>query len=70
MDGLTDERSIAKQQEGFYNFMALPLFTVLSDVLPKASVLEKWGRKNLEHYVEIVSTTDQWTRNNEEAKEL
>ena len=69
MDGLDDEYAIAKQQQGFYRFMALPLFEVLGTILPQAAVLEKWARRNLAEFDAIVEAVDTWRKEQEQTEE-
>mmetsp|Transcript_16708 Transcript_16708/g.47968 ORF Transcript_16708/g.47968 Transcript_16708/m.47968 type:complete len:517 (-) Transcript_16708:176-1726(-) len=66
MDGLVDEYAIAKQQQGFYRFMALPLFEIVGTVLPKAAVLEQWALQNLGEFDVIVETVESWKKEQEE----
>ena len=60
MDGLEDEYQVARQQLGFYEYMALPLYRVISLTLPKAAVLEGWAKANLERFRTIVAAVDEW----------
>lgn len=60
MDGLDDEYKIAKQQIGFYKFMALPLFETMGAVLPKVAVLEKWALQNVAQFEAIVKIVEKW----------
>ena len=69
MDGLDDEYAIAKQQQAFYKFMALPLFEVLGTVLPQTAVLEKWARQNLAEFDAIVEAVKTWRKEQEQPEE-
>ena len=69
MDGLDDEYAIAKQQQAFYKFMALPLFEVLGTVLPQAAVLEKWAWQNLAEFDAIVEAVETWKKEQEQPEE-
>lgn len=69
MDGLDDEYAIAKQQQAFYKFMALPLFEVLGTVLPQAAVLETWARQNLAEFDAIVEAVQTWRKEQEQQEE-
>ena len=69
MDGLDDEYAIAKQQQGVYRFMALPLFEVLGTVLPQAAVLETWARRNLVEFDAIVEAVETWKKEQEQPEE-
>ena len=69
MDGLDDEYAIAKQQQGFYRFMALPLFEVLGTVLPQTAVLEKWALQNLAEFDAIVEAVETWRKEQEQPEE-
>ena len=60
MDGLADEYQVARQQLGFYEYMALPLYRVIGLTLPDAAVLEGWARANLERFRTIVAAVDEW----------
>lgn len=51
--------NIAKSQPGFLNFIVIPFFQVISDVLPSMSELEQNARINVSNWASFVETEEQ-----------
>ena len=58
MDGLDDEYRVSKQQIGFYQWMAIPFFTMVAKCLPGAAEVESHCTRNKKRYEDIVACID------------
>ena len=68
MDGLDDEYRVSKQQIGFYQWMAIPFFTMVAKCLPGAAEVESHCTRNKKRYEDIVARIDS-VRKSDELKE-
>ena len=65
MDGLDDEYRVSKQQIGFYQWMAIPFFTMVAKCLPDAAEVESHCSNNKRRYENIVARIDDVRKNGE-----
>lgn len=65
MDGLDDEYRVSKQQIGFYQWMAIPFFTMVAKCLPDAAGVESHCSRNKKRYEDIVARIDDIRKNGE-----
>ena len=65
MDGLDDEYRVSKQQIGFYQWMAIPFFTMVAKCLPDAAEVESHCSRNKKRYENIVARIDDVRKNGE-----
>ena len=65
MDGLDDEYRVSKQQIGFYQWMAIPFFTMVAKCLPDAAEVERHCSRNKKRYEDIVARIDDVRKNGE-----
>ena len=65
MDGLDDEYRVSKQQIGFYQWMAIPFFTMVAKCLPDAAEVESHCSRNKKRYEDIVARIDDVRKNGE-----
>mmetsp|Transcript_27749 Transcript_27749/g.80095 ORF Transcript_27749/g.80095 Transcript_27749/m.80095 type:complete len:512 (+) Transcript_27749:91-1626(+) len=68
MDGLDDEYRVSKQQIGFYQWMAIPFFTMVAKCLPDAAEVGSQCTRNKKRYEDIVAHIDD-VRKSGEVKE-
>lgn len=51
--------NIAKSQPGFLNFIVIPLFSVVSEIVPGLKELERNARENVKHWEEFKESEQQ-----------
>ena len=56
-DRLTTQ--ISKSQPGFLNFICLPLFQTISEIMPEMKQLENNTRDNVKHWAEMEESEEQ-----------